>query len=72
MKKDEVRKKINEIGIVASVREHSKEDALFAAESVFEGGISIVEISLIVPSAIEVISQLVKQHPKMVVGAGSV
>ena len=72
MNKEEVRKKIDEIGIVAAIREHTKENALFAAEEVAEGGIPVVEISLTTPAAMEVISDLAKKHPEMIVGAGSV
>lgn len=72
MKKEEIRKKIDEIGIVAAIREHSKENAIFAAEEVSQGGIPIVEISLTTPAATEVISHLAKKHPEMIVGAGSV
>jgi 2-dehydro-3-deoxyphosphogluconate aldolase/(4S)-4-hydroxy-2-oxoglutarate aldolase len=72
MKKEEVRKRIDEIGIIAAIREHSKENALFAAEAVSQGGIPIVEISLTSPGATEVISHLAKQNPELIVGAGSV
>lgn len=72
MKREEVRKKIQEIGIVAAIRVNSKEDALFAAEAVQSGGILIVEIALTVPGATEVISQLAKRYPELIVGAGSV
>lgn len=72
MNKEEVRKRIDEIGIVAAIREHSKENAQFAAEAVADGGIPIVEISLTTPGATDAISFLAKQHPDMIVGAGSV
>ena len=77
MQREDVRSKIEEVGIVAAIREHSKENALFAAEAVCDGGIPIVEISLTVPGETvpgetEVISHLVKKHPQLIVGAGSV
>jgi 2-dehydro-3-deoxyphosphogluconate aldolase/(4S)-4-hydroxy-2-oxoglutarate aldolase len=72
MKREEVRKRIDEIGIVAAIRVDSKEDALFAAEAVCHGGIPIVEIALTLPGAAEVISYLVQQNPQLIVGAGSV
>src|SRR6202021_1333264 len=46
-------------------------DAHFAAEAVTRGGIPIVEITMTVPRAIELIAHLVKHHPKMLVGAGT-
>ena len=72
MEKNEVCAKILEIGIVPAVRTSSPEDALFAAEVVARGGIPIVEITMTVPGAIEVISHLVKSLPQVIVGAGTV
>ena len=72
MKKEEVHARIEEIGIVPAVRTSSAEDARFAAEAVSRGGIPIVEITMTVPGAIEVISSLAKNIPDMLVGAGSV
>jgi 2-dehydro-3-deoxyphosphogluconate aldolase/(4S)-4-hydroxy-2-oxoglutarate aldolase len=72
MKKDEVCAKIEEIGIIPGVRVSSSEAALFAAETINNAGISIVEITLTVPGAIEVIEKLASSHPNLVVGAGTV
>ena len=72
LEKNEVCAKIQEIGIVPAVRTSSKEDALFAAEVVARGGIPIVEITMTVPGAVEVISHLVKELPHVIVGAGTV
>jgi 2-dehydro-3-deoxyphosphogluconate aldolase/(4S)-4-hydroxy-2-oxoglutarate aldolase len=72
MNRKQVRTIIEEIGIIPSVRVTSAEDALFAAESVSQGGIPIAEIAMTVPGAIQVISHLAKNAPGMIVGAGSV
>jgi 2-dehydro-3-deoxyphosphogluconate aldolase/(4S)-4-hydroxy-2-oxoglutarate aldolase len=72
LKKHEVRGWIEETGIVAAVRVDSAEDALFAAEAVVGSGIVVVEITLTIPDALQVISQLVKNIPRIVVGAGGV
>jgi 2-dehydro-3-deoxyphosphogluconate aldolase / (4S)-4-hydroxy-2-oxoglutarate aldolase len=72
LEKHEVCAKIQEIGIVPAVRTSSREDALFAAEVVASGGIPIVEITMTVPGAIEVISHLVQNLPHVIVGAGTV
>ena len=72
MTKQEVRAWIEETGVIAAVRERSRENALFAAEAVCQGGIAVVEIALTVPQATMVISQLAKSVPGIVVGAGSV
>lgn len=72
MKQEDVRAQICDIGIVPSIRVTSAEDALYAADSVLTGGISIAEITMTTPSAPDVISRLVHNYPKMIVGAGSV
>jgi 2-dehydro-3-deoxyphosphogluconate aldolase/(4S)-4-hydroxy-2-oxoglutarate aldolase len=72
MKREEVRARLEEIGIIPVVRVSSAEEARFAAEAVASGGIPIVEITMTIPGAYEVISQLVRSAPEMIVGAGSV
>ena len=72
MTKAEVRARIEELAIIPAVRAATPEDALFAAEAVSKGGLPIVELTMTVPNAMELIAQLVKKHPKMVVGAGTV
>jgi 2-dehydro-3-deoxyphosphogluconate aldolase/(4S)-4-hydroxy-2-oxoglutarate aldolase len=72
MTKEEVRARIEEIGILPSVRVASRDLALFAAETVYAAGISIVEITLTIPGALEVIGDLARRLPDLVVGAGTV
>ena len=72
MNKNEVHSRIEQVGIIPSVRVSTAEDAMFAAEAVYRGGIPIVEVTLTVPGAMEVISHLAKNAPEMIVGAGSV
>jgi len=72
MDREQVRACIEQIGIVPAIRVTSAEDALFAAEAVSEGGIPIVEVTMTVPGAAAVIAELVRNRPKMIVGAGTV
>lgn len=72
MNKAEVCASIKEIGIIPAVRVSSSDEAHFASEAVTNGGIPIVEITMTVPGAVELISHLVQYHPKMIVGAGTV
>ena len=72
MTREEVRARIQEIGIIPAARVASAEEARFAADAVFQGRIPIVEIPLTVPDAVAVISQVSRQTPEMIVGAGSV
>jgi 2-dehydro-3-deoxyphosphogluconate aldolase / (4S)-4-hydroxy-2-oxoglutarate aldolase len=70
--KQEVRQHIEEVGIIPSIRVSSTADAMFAAEAVSRGGIPIVEVTLTVPEAIKVISDLVKNTAEVMVGAGGI
>lgn len=72
MKKADVRSCIEKTGIIPAVRVSSPQQAHFAAEMVMRARIPIAEITMTVPGAIEVISQLAKSHPDMVVGGGTV
>jgi 2-dehydro-3-deoxyphosphogluconate aldolase/(4S)-4-hydroxy-2-oxoglutarate aldolase len=72
MNKEQVRARIQEIGIIPGIRVSSPEDALFAAEAVASGGIPIVEVTMTVPGAIDVISHLVRSGAELIVGAGTV
>jgi 2-dehydro-3-deoxyphosphogluconate aldolase/(4S)-4-hydroxy-2-oxoglutarate aldolase len=72
MTRDEVCDQIENTGIMPSVRVNAAELALFAAETVYEAGIKVVEVTMTVPNAIEVIAQLTQNYPNFVVGAGTV
>jgi 2-dehydro-3-deoxyphosphogluconate aldolase / (4S)-4-hydroxy-2-oxoglutarate aldolase len=72
MANHETVKRIEEAGIVPAIRAESSDDALFAAEAVAGGGIPIVEVTMTIPGAVDVISTLVRRFPQMVVGAGTV
>jgi 2-dehydro-3-deoxyphosphogluconate aldolase/(4S)-4-hydroxy-2-oxoglutarate aldolase len=70
--KEQVESFIEEVGIVPVVRASSPDEARFAAEAVSHGGIPIVEITMTVPGALDVISNLVRTNPEVLVGAGTV
>lgn len=70
--KEEVRRQIEQVGIVPVVRASSADEARFAALAVAEGGIPIVEITMTVPGAVGLIASLVRQAPGVLVGAGTV
>src|SRR5260221_88268 len=71
MHREEISERIREAGIVPAVRTSSTDDARFAAEAVAKSGIPLVEITMTVPGAIDVISYLVKNLPNVIVGAGT-
>jgi len=70
--KERVRARIEEIGIIPGVRVASAEHACYAAEALHRAGIPIAEITMTVPGALDVISDLVSHLPEMIVGAGTV
>src|ERR1700737_2833814 len=73
MDKQKVRDRIVEIGIFPVVRASSTHEALLASEGVCEGGIPIVEITMTVPGALQVICELAKDNAaKILIGAGTV
>jgi 2-dehydro-3-deoxyphosphogluconate aldolase/(4S)-4-hydroxy-2-oxoglutarate aldolase len=72
MTREEVCARIREIGVIPGIRASKPEDAILAAEAVAQGGIPIVEVTMTVPGALEVIATLVKQRPEVIVGAGTV
>ena len=72
MNRREVRAQIENVGILPSVRVSSEEHARFAAETVYAAGIPVVEITLTVPGALNVVRDLAKRYPDLAIGAGTV
>lgn len=67
-------KKIYETGIVLIIRSDSDEEALAVAEAAIQGGIKVLEITMNVPNALNVIRILSNKYSNegIVVGAGTV
>lgn len=73
MHREKVRERILEIGIVPVVRAASSDEACLAADAVCQGGIPIVEITMTVPGALDVIRELAKKcGADVLIGAGTV
>lgn len=73
MDKQKVRERILQIGVVPVVRASSPREARMAADAVCEGGIPIVEITMTVPGAVDVIRELTRTGPSdVLIGAGTV
>lgn len=73
MKIEDVAQRIGEIGIVPVVRAAGAEEAQQAVDAILAGGIPVVEITMTVPGAVEVIRSVVRQFAgKVLVGAGTV
>ncbi len=63
---------LQETGLVPVLRAESVEKAMALAVAVAAGGVNVLEVTMTVPGAIEVIGRLVKEQPEMLVGAGTV
>jgi 2-dehydro-3-deoxyphosphogluconate aldolase/(4S)-4-hydroxy-2-oxoglutarate aldolase len=73
MTREQVRARVLEVAIVPVVRAASAKNAIAAAEAIVAGGISIVEITMTVPGALDVISQLADSGSgDVLLGAGTV
>ena len=73
MTRDDVIRRIGEVGIIPVVRAGSVDDAIRAVEAICAGGIPIVEITMTVPNATDVIRNIVRDYgDKAVIGAGTV
>ena len=73
MKMEDVARRIGEIGIVPVVRAAGVEEAQQAVDAILAGGIPVVEITMTVPGAVEVIRSVARQFAgKVLVGAGTV
>lgn len=72
MNPETVYNRIVEIGVIPAIRLSSTDDALFAAEAVCSSGIPIVEVTMTIPGAIEIIRTVAAKMPEVVVGAGTV
>ena len=61
-------------GIIAVIRADSMEQALATTEAVLNGGVDIIEITLTVPGAVDVIKELTKTYRQneILIGAGTV
>lgn len=72
MRKEEVLKSLREIGLVPVLRAESVDKALALAEAIAAGGVTVLEITMTVPGAIQVMRKLAEQRPDILIGAGTV
>jgi 2-dehydro-3-deoxyphosphogluconate aldolase/(4S)-4-hydroxy-2-oxoglutarate aldolase len=73
MNKNEVLRRIEEVGVVPVVRASSAEEAMQVIEAIKAGGVGVLEITMTVPRAVRVIEQVADRYgAEVVVGAGTV
>ncbi len=74
MKRIETIKKMIDCGVVAVIRAESKEQGIKIVEAVKNGGIKVLEITMTVPGAIDIIKEIseVYKNDDVIIGAGTV
>jgi 2-dehydro-3-deoxyphosphogluconate aldolase/(4S)-4-hydroxy-2-oxoglutarate aldolase len=72
MQKAAVLNALKEIGLVPVLRAESVDKALALAEAIAAGGVTVLEITMTVPGAIQVMRQLAEKRPDILIGAGTV
>ena len=73
MKKSEKLNLIRETGVVAIMRAKSSEQLIAAADAIKAGGVSVIEVTMTTPGALNVIEAAKKKYGDVVLfGAGSV
>ncbi len=70
--KQKVLMHLREIGLVPVLRAESVDEAIGLAEAIAAGGVTVLEVTMTVPGAIEVMRRLRKERPEILVGAGTV
>jgi 2-dehydro-3-deoxyphosphogluconate aldolase/(4S)-4-hydroxy-2-oxoglutarate aldolase len=73
MTKNEVLRKVAEIGLVPVVRAQSADEAMRVIDAIRDGGVPVLEITMTVPGAIGVMEEVARRFgSEVVVGAGTV
>ena len=72
MTKTEVLATLKSIGLVPVLRAESVDKALALAEAIAAGGVTVLEITMTVPGAIQVMRKLAETRPDILIGAGTV
>jgi 2-dehydro-3-deoxyphosphogluconate aldolase/(4S)-4-hydroxy-2-oxoglutarate aldolase len=73
MNKSDVIQQIRDTGVVPVVRASSADEAMRAIEAIRKGGVSVLEITMTVPGALDVIEQVSERYgSEVLVGAGTV
>jgi 2-dehydro-3-deoxyphosphogluconate aldolase / (4S)-4-hydroxy-2-oxoglutarate aldolase len=73
MDKDQVLQRIHEVGLIPVLRAQSAAEALQLADAISAGGVPVLEVTMTVPGAVDVIRQIVEHAgDRILVGAGTV
>ena len=72
MEKAKVLARCKSIGLVPVLRAESVGQALALAEAIAAGGVTVLEITMTVPGAMQVMRRLAEDRPDILIGAGTV
>jgi 2-dehydro-3-deoxyphosphogluconate aldolase/(4S)-4-hydroxy-2-oxoglutarate aldolase len=72
MNKNELLEKIGQKKLVPVIRTATADDARWAVEVLAHSGISVFEITLTIPNAVDLIAELSAATPDLLIGAGTV
>ncbi len=72
MEKAAVLSALRNIGLVPVLRAESAKQALALASAIAAGGVTVLEVTMTVPCAIQVMRSIAEQRPDILIGAGTV
>jgi len=72
MDKVQVLQTLQEIGLVPVLRAESVEQAMALATAIAAGGVTVLEVTMTVPGAMQVMRRLAEDRPDILIGAGTV
>jgi 2-dehydro-3-deoxyphosphogluconate aldolase/(4S)-4-hydroxy-2-oxoglutarate aldolase len=73
MSSREVKQQLEDAGLVPVLRARSIAEALAVTEAMIDGGVTVVEVTMTVPGAIDVLKELKKKYgSKVLLGSGTV
>lgn len=70
--KREILSRMQQVGLMPVVRAASPKQAVDLARAIAAGGVTVLEVTMTVPGAIEALRILVKENPELLIGAGTV
>lgn len=70
---DEIRQQLEAAGIIPVLRARSAKEAMALVRAMYDGGIRVVEVTMTVPGAVEVLRELKQSYgDKLLLGSGTV
>jgi 2-dehydro-3-deoxyphosphogluconate aldolase / (4S)-4-hydroxy-2-oxoglutarate aldolase len=63
---------LERVGLIPVLRAQSAKQAHAVVEAMLAGGVTVVEVTMTVPDAVELLCELKAEHPKLLLGSGTV